>query len=190
MCGLALGVALAASPIVAEPAPTIDAAFRELGVERTSVPAGDPAIGPEDARALDAIFRVTDEAVPLNLSVGAWLRSNGGAGLYPATYRERSAEVRVRLAALPLPERLLGVRQLLGEALQLEDSFVGDWAEAIAAGQPFDSQLTSEYGYHEALHSAHRKLLQAFGELRALYPGATEESQQVFREHLRALDFL
>ena len=187
---MAFCAVLVARHAFAEPALSTEEAFRALGVARSALPAGDLAIGPDEVRSLDAIFRVTDEVAPLNVSVSAWLRSNGRKGLHVATYRERRADVRRRLDALTLPERLVAVRQLLAEALQLQDGFVSEWAVAIAAGQSFESQLTSENGYHEGLHRAHRKLVQAFGELRALYPGAAEESQQVFRDHLRAMDFL
>ena len=187
---LAFCAFLVARHTLAEPALTIEEAFRALGVARSALPAGDLTIRPDDVRSLDAIFRVTDEVAPLNVSVSAWLRSNGSRGLHAGTYRERSAEVRRRLDALRLPDHLVPVRELLAEALQLQDGFVSEWADAIAAGRRFESQLTSENGYHEGLHRAHRKLVQAFGELRALYPGAAEESQQVFRDHLRAMDFL
>lgn len=174
----------------ADPALTVDDAYERLGIERAEVPMSDPALGVEDARTLEALLRLADEGVALNVSTGAWLRSQGREGLHPAAHAERSGRLQAQLAAIPAPERLLAVRQLLGEVLHLQEEFVTEWADALAAGKPFDSQLTSENGYHEGLHRSHRKLLQAFGELRALYPDAREETQQVFRHRLRALDFL
>ncbi len=193
LLGWLLGVALSLPALraaIAEPSLTVDEAYQRLGIRRAAVPTSDPALGPEDAQSLETLFRLTDEAVALNVSAGSWLRSRGREGLHADAYRERSAEVQARLAALRTPDRLRAPRQLIGEALRLQQEFVAEWAKALASGRPFDSQLTSEYGYHEGLHRSHRKLLQAFGELRALFPDASEETRRIFRDRLRALDFL
>ena len=65
---------------------------------------------------------------------------------------------------------------------------MSDWYTALEAGEPFESQLTDEYAYHEGLHRSHRLILKAFAELRALFPDVGEAGQMAFLDHLRAMD--
>lgn len=152
----------------------------------------DPRIAahviPAESRFLEDCFAMTDEASLLNANVGRWFLSDGTRGLHPADYRERMKALLLRLRKLDTPARVMSVRNLIAESLTLQLGFISDWYEADNTGQPFESQLTDEYAYHEGLHRSHRLILKAFAELRALFPNIGEASQMAFLDHLRAMD--
>lgn len=145
-------------------------------------------LAPEEARFLEDLFALTDEAVLLNTDVGRWFGSGGTKGLHAAVYLERIDALRARVAGLETPARVESVRRLVSESLGLQRDFLAEWHAALAAGQPFASQLTDEFAYHEGLHRSQRLLLKAFAELHALFPDAGETAHRAFHDHLRAVD--
>jgi len=152
----------------------------------------DPAVEREMDRAesqfLVGLFALTDEAALLNADVSRWLVGESSEGLHPLDYVEDVDELRARLEGLPTPARLKPVRAPILECLGLQRDFIRDWFRAIAADEPFESQLTSEFAYHEGLHRSHRLLLKAFAELSALLPEAEETNRIAFQDHLGAMD--
>jgi hypothetical protein len=142
----------------------------------------------DELRFLEDLFALADEVSLLNANVARWLSTDGSKGLHAADYHDRMVELRVRLDEMEMPERVRSVRDLLLESLSLQDGFVKDWYEAIEAGQPFESQLTNEYAYHEGLHRSHRILLKVYAELSALFPEIGEPSRRAFLDHLHAMD--
>ncbi len=168
-----------------------DDAYAARGLRRTAFdPRAARDLEPRESRFLEELFRLTDEAVLLDADVGRWFSTEGARGLHAASYLERMDALRARLAELETPQRVVSVRTLVAEALRLQRDFVADWHEALEAGRPFESQLTHEFAYHEGLHRSHRKLLQAFAELHALFPEAGEATHAAFHDHLCALDLL
>ncbi len=142
----------------------------------------------DEVRFLEALFALTDEATALNLEVARWLLGNRQEGLYPADFLTRAEPLRVRVAALGPPPRLVPVHGYVAESLRLQHAFVEEWFDALEHGRPFASQLTDEYAYHEGLHRSHRLLLKAYAELRALFPRAGGDAERAFQHHLSSLD--
>lgn len=143
---------------------------------------------PEEGRYLEALFDLADEGAALHAGLRRWLARDAGEGLHPADHLLRLEELRARFAALPVPERLEAVHGRVDEALRRQRDFVAEWSEALREGRPFASQLEDEFAYHEGLHRSQRMLLQAYAELRALFPEAAPETTAAFRRHLRGLD--
>jgi len=186
---LGLGLLMAVPAFAADLIDDIDGAYAARELRRTQF---DLRMAQHEDSAemhfLGDLFVLTDDVSLLNTNVGRWFKTDGASGLHAADYRERMNELRVRLEEMETPERVRSVRDLLLESLVLQNAFVNDWYEAIEAGQPFESQLTNEYAYHEGLHRSHRLILKAYAELRALFPEIGESSHRAFLDHLRGMD--
>jgi hypothetical protein len=184
--GVALGIG-GAHPGNAEPPPSLDEAYRALGARQTHFQPVPDEFLPSDAAFLSSLFTGTDEAVVLNVWVARWFESQGEEGLHFEDYHARIDPLLERLAALDPPPRAVPTRDLVSAALRLQRDFLTEWGKAVVEERPFESQLTSEYGFHDGLHQSRRKLLQAYAELHALYPDASEQAHRAFHDHLRAL---
>lgn len=170
---------------------SVEDAYQARHLDRTSFdPRASLHLAPAESRFLEELFALTDEAVLLNTNVGMWFFTRGAEGLHAVPYLDRLDALRARLDQLETPERVKSVRNLVAESLRLQRGFVAQWHEALEEGRPFESQLTEEFAYHEGLHRSHRKLLQAFAELHALFPDAGEATHMSFHAHLRAMDLL
>ena len=186
---LGMGLLLAVPLFGADLVDSVEGAYAARELRRTPFDSrGAQHEVPAELRFLENLFVLTDEASLLNTNVGRWFKTDGARGLHAADYRERMNELRARLEEMETPERVRSVRDLLLESLALQISFVNDWYGAIEAGQPFESQLTDEYAYHEGLHRSHRLILKAYAELRALFPEIGESSHRAFLDHLRGMD--
>jgi hypothetical protein len=144
---------------------------------------------PSEARFLEGLFTLTDEAVLLNTDAGRWFSTDRAQGLHAADYLERMDALRARLDGLEAPDRIASVKRFVAESLTLQRDFVAEWYQALEQGRDFDSQLTDEFAYHEGLHRSQRVLLKAFSELRGLFPDAGEAAHAAFHDHLRAVSF-
>ena len=151
-------------------------------------PRATHGLAEDEARFLEDLFALTEEAAELNTAVMRWLLSSESEGLHAADYLIRMDDVCQRIDQLNVPDRVESVRGYVAGSLRLQRSFVAEWFAAQRAGRPFTSQLTDEYAYHEGLHRSHRLLLKAFAELRALAPDADAPTHAAFRQHLHAVD--
>ncbi len=182
-CLLTAGAAMAADLLgdVAE-------AYAVRYLRRTPFdPRAAPHLETSEARFLEDLFALTDEAVLLNTDVRRWFSTDGAGGLHAADYLERMDALWVHLDELETPGRVASVRRFVAESLKLQRSFVAAWHQALEEGRPFESQLTDEFAYNEELHRSQRLLLKAFAELRALFPDAGEATHTAFLDHLRAV---
>ncbi|MEN8183464.1 MAG: hypothetical protein ABFS46_13115 [Myxococcota bacterium] len=172
-----LGLVLFATLVVGLPA-SARAAFdpRAARMERS------------EALFLEQLFEVSDEASRDNLAAASWLRSGGREGLHFEVYRERVVRTIQLLETLEAPERVEEVLGLVVAAVRDQRDFFADWYQALEEGRAFESQLTSEYGYHEGLHDSQRRLLEVYGRLLALFPREGEGNRRAFHEQLCALD--
>ncbi len=171
-----LVTALLAAPAGASAAERFDA----RGVR---MPAGD-------ARYLERIFALTDAAAEENEAVLRWFASGGEHGLHAADHALRVAELSRRMAALDTPPHLQSWVERVAHAIAEQGRFFADWSRALDAGRPFDSQLVSEYGYHEGLHRSQRDLISAYDRLLDRYGAEGERTRRAMRAHLGALDLL
>ncbi len=189
---LALGTASA----TAQPLPDADATRAERGLRHTPFEVNElhgaaglaPDLERREGEFLSRFFARAEERVALNAEVLRWFASGGRDGLHVESFEARADALDAELDALAPPQRLAAVQALVGQALDGQRRFFRDWQAALREGRPFDSQLGSEYGFHEGLHRSHRKLLQAYAELHALYPHASDRLHRAFYDNLRNLD--
>jgi len=170
---------LAASPSAA--------ATTSAGVERGFDPRAT-AMERSEADFIERLFELVDDVVEANRGVARWFVSERGEGLHFEDYRAVIDEVLEGIESLRAPERLEEVRALLVVAVRGQRDFFADWYVALEEGRPFDSQLTSEFGYHEGLHTSQRKLLDAYGRLLALFPREGDGNRRSFHHQLCRLD--
>ena len=172
---LLLGVLSASAPRAEERA-TFD--VRAAGMER------------DEALYLESLFELTDRVAAENAAVARWLLAERRHGLHFADYRVRVAALLVELDRLQSPRRVAELAPLLRGAVEAQRDFFGDWHRALEQGRSFESQATSEYGYHEGLHRSHRALLRTFERLLALFPDVDAWNRRAFFDHLGRLDLL
>src|SRR5262249_51917936 len=90
------------------------------------------------------------------------------------------------LESMQTPDHLVPVRDLIVSAIQDQQNFFKRWA-AQAGTSGYD-------GFKAALpndpdtQSAHRKLVEAYDDLKKIYPNESEYNQQAFFDHLCGLD--
>jgi hypothetical protein len=137
---------------------------------------------------MERLFELLDDVVEANRGVARWFVSARSAGLHFEDYRADVDEVLAVIESLPAPERLEEVRGLLVAAVRGQQAFFADWYAALEEGRAFDSQLTSEFGYHEGLHVSQRKLLDAYGRLLALFPREGDGNRRSFHHQVCRLD--
>ena len=168
------------------------AASPALGVATSSAAASfDPGVATlerSEALFMEHLFELLDEVVEANRAVARGLVSGRSEGLHFEDYRARVDEVLAEIERLPVPERLEEVRGLLVTAVRRQRDFFADWHGALEEGRSFDSQLTSEFGYHEGLHVSQRKLLDAYGRLLALFPREGDGNRRSFHHQVCRLD--
>jgi len=186
---LLAAVTLAPDVRAADLVHTPEQAYRLLGRSHTAFEAGAGSLTEADEAFLSALFVLADQVVVLNANVARWFASDGRDGLHFEDYHARIDELRASIRALDAPAKAIPARDLVSGALLLQRAFLHDWYRATQAGRPFESQLTSEYGYHAGLHRSHRMLLQALAELRAIHPALDERRQRAFLDHVRGMDF-
>jgi hypothetical protein len=137
---------------------------------------------------MEHLFELLDDVVEANRAVARWFVSGGSEGLHVEDYRASVDGVLAGIESLRAPERLEEVRGLLAAAVRAQQAFFTDWYAALEQGRSFDSQLTSEFGYHEGLHVSQRKLLDAYGRLLALFPREGDGNRRSFHHQVCRLD--
>lgn len=140
-----------------------------------------------EARALDGLLESVDAAARESAAVLPWFLAGGRDGLHYLDYRPRAEEVAASIDSGEAPARIAPIAALVGEALRAQGAFFADWYDALQEGRAFESQLTSELGYHEQLHRSKRALLEAWGRLVLLLPEG-DPRRDAFLTRLCALD--
>lgn len=185
---LAAGVAGALTLLAALPAPAIGpASCAEYGRERARFDARATGIGREEARFLERLFEFTRALAAENAATVRWLLSGGRDGLHVDDHRVRLAGHQRELEQLEVPARLVPVCEFVAEAVRAQGAFFDDWSRALAEGRPFESQLTTEFGWNDELGRSRRVLLRAYAQLLALYPQESEANRRAFYDELCAL---
>lgn len=173
-----LCVCLAAALPVSATSPPVQPGFeaRSARMERS------------EALYLEQLFELLDDLSAVNRAVGRRLVGGTSEGLHFDDYRARVDALLADVRGLRTPPRLEALQALLVAAVRQQRDFFADWQRAREEGRAFDSQLTSEYGYHEGLHASQRKLLDAYGRMLALFPREGDAHRRVFHQRLCALD--
>jgi hypothetical protein len=143
-----------------------------------------------EALFLEDLFAITRGMAQENRLAASWLLSGGAKGLPLEDYLEQAAALLEDLERLETPPRIRELPERVAEAFRSQGGFLADWAAALAESRPFESQLTSEFGYHEGLHRSQRVLFQAYERTLALFPDEDETTRRALQAELRALDLL
>ncbi len=141
-----------------------------------------------EALYLERLFELLEVVAITHRVTLRRLVGDAGDGLHVEDHRERVEELLGDVQGLRTPPRLDALESLLVAAVREQGDFLADWQRARDEGRTFDSQLTSEYGYHEGLHASQRKLLDAYGRMLALFPRESDAHRRAFHHRLCALD--
>jgi hypothetical protein len=189
--GLAiLTLAIAAAPIGAAGADSVDQAYAEMGHRHAALDPSAAAFPPDEAAFLSRLFDLVDRTIVEKTQAWTWFQSEGRKGKPPREYSAGVDALLGRLAAAPVPPRLKEIHRLILEAIRDQRAFFAAWerAEALAARGEDNRGAHRERG--ASLQSSSRKLHQAYDLLVALYPGAGQRNLDAFYDHLCVLDLL
>jgi len=181
-------VLIAGSGWAADRIEAAEAAFAAHELEHTKfADLEESELSTGDRLFLRNLFELIDEVAVLNANVVLWLFSDGERGTHAADYLKRSESLAAGFRALSPPARAEPVRGYLVECVRLQNGFVRDWFEALEEGSEPAFDAKDENAYHEGLHRSQRLLLKSYAELRAVFPGTSEEANRVMRAHLHAM---
>jgi len=157
---------------------SVGEAYRAIPHQRT--PFDDQAARMEvaDAAYLDRLFVLTDIAMVERVQSQLWLQSGGKQGSAQGNHRS----ILAHLNALESPDRLQRVHTLIREAIEEQHRYLSTW-QASGRANYFSPSAP-------LILSSHGKLIGAYSELQALYPGEGAHNRQAFFDHLCALDFI
>ena len=139
-----------------------------------------------DTKYLDHLFFVTDMALVLRVETFAHFKN-----LNPHVLKKYHKDIENLISSFELietPPHLMQVQTAVIEAIRDQQNFFQDWS--MAAGTPQYLELSRIYKSHPLVKSSHQKLLQAYAELKRIYPQETPHNTQAFFDHLCALDFI
>ena len=85
------------------------------------------------------------------------------------------------------PRHLKGVEDTLISAVRDQQVFFNEWAKS--KGTRYYEHWKRNYSAHPKVQSSHKKLLQAYYKLMAMYPREVQHNKTAFFDHLCALDF-
>ena len=175
-------LALCCTLLLASPATTAEERAR-FDVQAARMERGD-------ALFLDELFRVVEELPADSRRAARWLVSDGARGLGLYGYLDRVGAMLDRLERLHAPLRTAELKSLAAQAIRGQRQFFVDWHAAREEGRPFESQLTSEYGFHDGLHQSHRTLVRLYVRLLVLFPDEDGQHRRAFLAQVRALDLV
>lgn len=157
---------------------SVEEAYERAPHRRTVFDSDRAKMTAEEARYLEALFRLTDEGVIERIYLQTDLYYGDGSAFEEANYEV----LKQALAGLRTPERLLGVEALIYEALDEQQRYFRAWSEA---GDPrfFSTRA-------DLVRSSHNKLIAAYKTLLRLYGNEGKHNRQAFFDHLCALDFI
>ena len=167
---------LASSPLAAEDRPRFD--VQSARMERS------------EALFLDEMFAALDDLPGDTRGAARWLVSDGERGLDLDGYLDRVGLVLDRLERLRAPARVAELKSLVADAVRGQRQFFIDWHAARQAGRPFESQLTSEYGFHDGLHRSHLGFVRLYVRLLALFPDEDRHNRRALLDEVRLLDLV
>lgn len=173
---LCCSLLLASSPLAAEDRARFD--VQNARMERS------------EALFLDEMFAALDDLPADSRRAARWLVSGGEQGLDLDDYLDRVGLVLDHLERLRAPARVLELKPLVADAVRGQRQFFIDWHAAREADRPFESQLTSEYGFHDGLHQSHLGFVRLYVRLLALFPDEDAHNRRAFLHEVRSLDLV
>ncbi len=156
---------------------SIDNAYLSMGVARIPFDVHRFKGDPMECFFLRDLFELTDQAMMRRMESMYQLLS--GSNAFAAI--EGYDGLKSRIGALAAPSRLAHVQGLVLQAMNEQSDFLRQWQT-----RPGRRQLNRE----PLVLSAQAKLMQAYGELQAIYPGEDAQIIASFRSYLAALDFI
>lgn len=169
---------------------TVEEAYQELAHRHASLDPASAGFTREEAAYLSRLFELVDLAIVEKTQAWTWFQSEGRKGKALPDYRLRVDALVARLDALPAPDRLRQVQDLLVDALRDQQAFFETWTRALevgARGQD-NREVYKSRGLH--LKASSEKLHQAYGRLMDLFPNAGQQNFDAFYDHLCVLDLL
>ena len=155
---------------------TIEQAYAAIPHRRTMFDPSIATMGPNEASYLKELFSLIDLAVKERVETLLWLRSGGAQGDASDEYDT----ILMRLEHLSVPGRLQGVHRSVTEAIQEQRDVLREWR----------TEPTTISMEHPLVHSASKKLYQAYGMVIQLYSKEAPRNQQAFYDYFCCLDFL
>jgi hypothetical protein len=169
---------------------TVQEAYDEMAHRHASLDPASTGFTREEASYLSRLFELVDLAIVEKAQAWTWFQSEGRKGKSLPEYEARVEVLVARIDALPAPENLSQVQDLLVDAIGDQRAFFETWTKALEVGAR--GQDNREVHKSRVLHlkSSSDKLHQAYGLLMDLFPNAGQQNFDAFYDHLCVLDLL
>ena len=164
-------------PTVRYNATTVEEAYRAIPHRRTVFDERAAKMAHEERDYLEQCFELVDAAIVERVRMLQWLKSAGKDGAKAAHYDAILAQ----LNALPVPERLRGVHELVIAGIQEQRQALAEWER---------DTLPMDLHQHPLVGSSSAKLRQAYQVLMQLYPEESTQNKDAIFDYLCALDFI
>ncbi len=182
-------MALLLSPISAHAeGMSVAQAYKALRHQQTTFDRSVAQMSAEDAKYLDHLFFVTDMAFRERMMMLSYFKSKKDAR-YIEKYNKEIGNLLASFEFIQPPTRTLQkVQDIVLSAITDQRSFFNEWHKA--RGTQKYNNLMSNYARDSKVQSSHKKLIKAYGVLKATYPREGRHNMQSFFDHLCALDFI
>ncbi len=166
---------------------SIDEAYRMIPHKQTPFDPKQSRIKAADSKYLDHYFFVSDMAMRARvMTLRYFYGQNFGMDL--ERYNKEINDLVASFALIPTPRHLQAVEKTLISAIKDQQMFFNEWEKV--RGTPKFENLKKNYRNNRQVQSSHKKLLQAYGMLKKIYPRESSHNQTAFFDHLCALDFI
>ena len=157
---------------------SVSEAYQQIPHERTRFRSDLGRMSSLEIRYLDDLFSFTDAGVVERVYIQSQMTSGALSSIEQSNY----AGILDQLRSLSTPDNLLPIEALIVEATQEQLRYFQEWHEHGDPGY-FSSRAP-------LVQSSHRKLIEAYNRLMAMYPTEDAHNKQAFYDHLCALDFI
>ncbi|MGH1456602.1 MAG: hypothetical protein ACRBDI_07465 [Alphaproteobacteria bacterium] len=187
-CLMCLGLSI---PAMAQgyplPVPTV---YLSMGKTYNDFDPATSTIRGSDARYLNALFELTDEAVRARYFMMNSYTMEDHAKHFEGTYKKTIEMVMAGMSEISPPsDTLKEVEVLITEAIFAQYQFFSEMDEKYKGQVGVRLDWRSEVG-NENIQMSHKKLLDAHALLTTTYFTENERNLQAFYDHLCALDFI
>jgi len=169
---------------------TVEQAYQEMQHRHATLDPTSTGFSREEAAYLSRLFELVDLAIVEKMQAWTWFQSEGRKGKSVQEYRARVDVLIATLNNLPAPERLLGVKRLLVEAIRDQRAFFETWNQAVAVAAAGRDNADVHRTRGNYMKSSSQKLHQAYAQLMSLFPSAGQQNFDAFYDHLCVLDLL
>ena len=166
----------------------VEDAYRSIPHKQTTYSADKSKLLSTNAKAVEKVLALSDQALVERVEAGAWLMSGGTRGRNFSDYESRIKAIVAELERVIAPESLEPAKKLIIDAIEDQRIFLVQQFKSAYASKGY--HWPADYRDDPNIQRAHNKLIQAHQILTQAYPDEGSQNKDAFFDHLCALDYL